>query len=411
MKAGTFKISWRNIGRNKKRTALALLAIAVGQFALLATNSIMRGYSDNIRLAITGPMIGHVQVHEPNWTEERAIDLYLDDVDEMITEIQKDESVNSAAARLYAPVLVAPQEEAFIASVVGIQVEAESKAYGLLSGFDEQLEKRKVLIGHRLAKKINAEPGQEIAVIGQAADGSLANDLYIIQDIIKCPVDLINQSGIVMSLDDAQELFVMPNEAHEIVIRNKIAGQSEAVADRLKKLPILDNTEIKPWQEIVPELVLILKYSDYTGYFVLFIIFFAAIAGIANTLMMSTFERFHEFGMLLALGSSPYRLVRMIIFEAVLIGLIGVLLGTVFGFTFVAATSNTGIDMASWGGNGGQAGDMGYMGLNLPLFIYPRIAGFDIIIGLVTVLFTSLVACIWPSWVAGKLEPMEAMRA
>ena len=52
MKAGTLKISWRNIGRNKKRTALALLAIGVGQFALLAANGIMRGYSDNIRLAI-----------------------------------------------------------------------------------------------------------------------------------------------------------------------------------------------------------------------------------------------------------------------------------------------------------------------------------------------------------------------
>ena len=198
---------------------------------------------------------------------------------------------------------------------------------------------------------------------------------------------------------------------HEIVVRDKAAGQAEAVAQRLKKIPILKHTEILPWQKIVPELVLILKYSDYTGYFVLIIIFFAAIAGIANTLMMSTFERFHEFGMLLALGSSPFRLVRMIIFEAILIGFIGVVIGTVFGLVFVAGTSNSGIDMASWGGHGGQASDMGYMGLNLPLLIYPKIAGFDIILGLVTVMFTSLVACIWPAWVAGKLEPMEAMRA
>jgi putative ABC transport system permease protein len=411
MKAGTFKISWRNIGRNKKRTTLALLAIAVGQFALLATNGIMRGYSDNIRLAITGPMIGHVQVHAPDWRQEHAIDLYLGDVNEMVSDIQTDPAVDSAAARLYAPVLVAPEEQAFIATVVGIQVDVESKAYGLLSGFNGKLEKGNVLIGHLLAKKIHAKEGREIAVIGQAADGSLANDLYKVQGIIKCPVDMINQAGVVMSLADAQELFVMPNEAHEIVIRDKISGQAEAVAERLKKMPILKNTEILSWQKIVPELVVILKYSDYTGYFVLFIIFFAAIAGIANTLMMSTFERFHEFGMLLALGSSPYRLVRMIIFEALIIGFLGVVIGTVFGLVFVAGTSNSGIDMASCGGHGSQAGDMGYMGLNLPLFIYPRIAGFDILLGLITVIFTSLVACIWPAWVAGKLEPMEAMRA
>jgi len=56
MQFSTLKIGWRNLGRNKKRTGLALLAIGVGQFALLATNGLMRGYADNIRLAITGPI-------------------------------------------------------------------------------------------------------------------------------------------------------------------------------------------------------------------------------------------------------------------------------------------------------------------------------------------------------------------
>ncbi len=145
---------------------------------------------------------------------------------------------------MYAPVLVAPEQQAYIATVVGIQVDAESKAYGLLSGFKEQARKTESFNRTSSREKNKSKTGQEIAVIGQAADGSLANDLYIIQDIIKCPVDMINQSGIVMSLDDAQELFVMPNEAHEIVIRDKTSGQSEAVAERLKQLPILKNTEI-----------------------------------------------------------------------------------------------------------------------------------------------------------------------
>ena len=410
MKLRTLQIAWRNIGRSKKRTGLALLAIAVGQFALLATNGLMRGYTENIQDAITGPMIGHVQIHEPNWTDERALDLVLYDVNEIIAAIQSDPAVDSASGRIYAPVLVAPQQDAFIATVVGIDVETESHDYGILSGFDKTLEKGQVFIGHRLAKKINAEPGQEIAVVGQAADGSLANDLYIVQDIIKCPVDLINLTGIVMSLEDAQQLFVMPDEAHEITIRAKESGQTDALTERLRQIPILENTEVQTWQEIVPELVLILKYSDYTGYFVLIIIFVAAIAGIANTLMMSTFERFHEFGMLLALGSRPLRIIRMIVFEAVLIGFIGVVIGTLLGLAFVVGTSESGIDMASWGGDG-QVEDMGYMGLNLPLHVFPKIQSSDIFLGFAAVMFTSLVASIWPAWIAGRLEPMEAMRA
>ena len=387
-----------------------MLAIGVGQFALLATSGLMRGYVDNIRDAITGPMIGHAQIHAENWRQERAIDLVLNDVNQMIARINDEPLVESAAARIYAPVLVAPKEEAFIATVVGLQIESESRPNGILSGLEQPLEKGKVLIGHLLSRKMNAQKGQEIAVIGQASDGSMANDLFVIQDIIKCPVDMINQSGVVMSLADAQRLFVMPNQAHEIAIRAESSVLSKEICSRLSKLPILEATEILPWEEIVPELESILQTSDYTSYFVLIIVFVAAIAGIANTLMMSTFERFHEFGMLLALGIRPFRIIRMIVLEALLLGVLGIVVGTIFGYGFILGTSDSGIDMASWGGDG-QVEDMSYMGLNLPLHVYPRLEQSDVMLGLAAVIFTSLVASIWPAWIAGRLEPMEAMRA
>lgn len=406
----TVQIAWRNLGRNKKRTALAFLAITVAQFAFLATDGFMRGYSDNIRLAITGPMVGHVQAHDPNWRQERALDLAIDDVDNIVSEIQSDPDVGNVSARIYAPVLVAPKQDAFIAIVIGLSIDAESSPYGILSGLKQSVEKGKVLIGYRLAKKINAKPGQEIAVVGQAADGSLANDLYIVQDIIRCPVDLVNQSGIVMSLQDAQQLFVMPNQANEIVIRARTSGKSREISNRLSQRPLFANIEILTWQEIVPELVLILKMSDYVGYFVLIIVVIAAIAGIANTLMMSTFERMHEFGMLLALGTRPMRIVRMIVCESIFIGVIGVVIGTVLGYGFVIGTAERGIDMASWGGEG-QVEEMAYQGLNLPLHIRPRLEPIDTLLGLVAVIVTSLLASVWPAWIAGRLEPIEAMRA
>jgi ABC-type lipoprotein release transport system permease subunit len=406
----TAQIAWRNLGRNKKRTALALLAIGVAQFALLATDGLMRGYSDNIRLAITGPMVGHVQAHHPNWRRERALDLAIDEVDGIVSTIQEDPDVADVSARIYAPVLVAPAEDAFVAMVVGLSVDSESNQYGVLSGLKAPLERGKVLIGHRLARKTNARPGQEIAVVGQAADGSLANDLYIVQDIIKCPADIINQSGIVMSLQDAQRLFVMPNQANEIVIRAKTSGKSRDITRRLSQKSLFAAIEVLPWEEIVPELVLILKMSDYVGYFALVIVFVAAIAGIANTLMMSTFERMHEFGMLLALGTRPMRIVRLIVCEAIFIGILGVAIGTVLGYGFVVGTAERGIDMASWGGEG-QVEDMAYQGLNLPLHIYPRLEPVDSLVGLIAVIITSMAASVWPAWIAGRLEPMEAMRA
>jgi ABC-type lipoprotein release transport system permease subunit len=213
-----------------------------------------------------------------------------------------------------------------------------------------------------------------------------------------------------MSLQDAQQLFVMPNQANEIVIRARTSGKSREISNRLSRKPLFANIEVLTWEEIVPELVLILKMSDYVGYFVLIIVFIAAIAGIANTLMMSTFERMHEFGMLLALGTRPMRIVNMIVCESIFIGIIGVAIGTVLGYGFVIGTADQGIDMASWGGEG-QVEDMSYQGLNLPLHIHPRLEPIDSLFGLAAVIVTSLLASVWPAWIAGRLEPIKAMRA
>lgn len=409
MRVSTWRIAWRNLGRNKRRTFLALLAIAVGQFALLATNGLMHGYADNIRLAITGPMIGHVQIHEPDWREERAMDLTIRDVDKVLEVVRADDEVKNAGARIYAPVLAAPERDAFGAVVLGVEVDVESTEYGLLSGLDQPLRQGEVLIGNRLARRMKAKPGQEIAIIGQAVDGSIANDLYTIKDIVSSPADIVNQSGVVMRLDDAQQLFYMPGEAHEIVIRAKTSGISGELTHRLAEQPALRGLEVADWKTIVPELVLVVEMADYMGYFVLILVFIAAIAGIANTFMMATFERIHEFGMLLALGTRPVRLVSLILVEATLLGILGVIVGTMLGGVFVAITHQTGIDMASWGGP--EASDIAYQGLNLPLEIHPRLTIVDPLVGLVAVIITALTAAAWPASLAARLEPMEAMRA
>ena len=404
----TLQIAWRNLGRSKKRTGLALLAIAVGQFALLATSGLMHGYADNIQAAITGPMIGHVQIHDPNWRDERALDLMLQDVNALLQTVAAYPQVESVAARIYSPVLVAPQQEAFVAMIVGVEPEVESREYGLLSGLDTPLEPGKVLIGYRLARKMQVEPGQEIAVIGQSVDGFMANALYRIQDVIRCPADMVNLSGIVMSLADAQTFLAMPDSAHEIVVRTGPSVDSQGLADALTQAPQLAGTEILAWQQLVPELVIVIKSADFTAYFVLVLVFIAALAGIANTLMMSTFERTHEFGMLLSLGCRPGRIALMIVMEALLIALLGILLGTILGYAFVAVTEESGIDMASRGDS--EADDLAFKGLALPLNVYPRLEPGDSLLGVVAILLTSLIASIWPTWVAARLEPMEAMR-
>lgn len=409
--ASTLRIAWRNLGRNWKRSLLALGAIALGQFAFLATAALMRAYGDDFHESITGPMIGHAQVHAPGWRDDRSIDLVLDGVEAMLEDIREDPEVASASARIYAPVLGALTEEGFMSMVVGVDPVAEHHESGLLPGIDFSTEmgEGRVLVGSGFAQKHSLERGAEIAVVGQDADGSIASGLFTVAGVVPSVVELVDNLGIVMTLADARELFAMSDQAHEIVIHVRdrdLLGQTVA---RLSAHPSLAGTEVLPWRDLVPQLVAIVEIMDTFLYFILFIVFVAAAAGIANTMLMSTFERNHEFGMLLSLGCGPGRLARMVTVEAVVLGFLGVAAGTILGYAFMLVTSRTGLDYAALGG--GASYEAAYKGLQMSSLVYPRLYAGDALAGVLAVFVTSLLSVIWPIARIARLEPMEAMRS
>ena len=410
MATSTLRIAWRNLGRNKKRSALALVAIALGQFVFLAVAALMNGYIDEFLESVTGPMVGHAQVHAPKWLDDRSIDLTIDDVSVVLKDIRSDPSVTNASARIYAPVLTALTEEGFMSFVVGVDPAEESYEEGLLPGFDgSRIGGGRVVVGYNFARSNGIEPGAELALVGQDIDGSIASGLFEVVDVIGSPVDIVNNLGVVMTLEDATYFLAMDDQAHEIVIHtNDVDAIDETVA-RLRALPSLQGLEVLPWQAVVPTMVGMLEMVDVFLYVVLMIVFVAAAAGIANTMLMSTFERKHEFGMLLSLGCGPGRLARMVTVEAVILGLLGVALGTALGLGLLAVTSQTGMDYAALGG-GQQSYEASWQGLNLSSMVYPKLYVKDVVAGLVAVFLTSLLSVLWPIARIVRMEPMEAMR-
>jgi ABC-type lipoprotein release transport system permease subunit len=407
----TLRIAWRNLGRNKKRTALAVAAIAVGQLAFLATAGLVTGYVDQFFADVTGPMVGHAQIHRPGWRDDRSVDLTLADVDGTLEGLRGDPNVANASARVFSPALAALTEEGFMGLVVGIDPGAESHEAGLLAGQapEGSLANGGVLVGHSFARRYDIQKGMELAIIGQDVDGSIANDLFTVSGIIATPVEAINTLGIVMSLDDAQELLAMWDQAHEIVIHVKDRELLSDTVTRLSSLPSLVDMEVLPWQELVPHVVNMVGFIDVWKLIILVIVFIAAAAGIANTMLMSTFERTHEFGMLLSLGCGPGRISRMAALEAILLGLIGVAVGTALGLGFVLLTAESGIDYAALSGR--STYEVGFKGLQLSSHVYPRVSLRDVLTGVVAVFLTAMLSVAWPVLHIVRLEPMEAMRS
>jgi ABC-type lipoprotein release transport system permease subunit len=200
----------------------------------------------------------------------------------------------------------------------------------------------------------------------------------------------------------------MPDEAHELIIHSRRPDDVAALARRLSALPSLTGAEVLDWQALAPEMLSLVKIVDLAGALVLVLVFLAAAAGVANTMLMATFERTREFGMLLALGARPSRIIRLVLAESIALGLMGALVGSAIGMTLVAITHRTGIDYAVM--TGGGPSELSFAGLRWSLRFYPTLLASDIIRAVGAVLITSIVASLWPAVRAGRLQPVRALR-
>lgn len=407
----TSRIARRNLGRNQKRTALALGAIALAQCGVLLIDGLIKGYDDAMVDAVTGPMLGHVQLHAPGWRADQNMDLSLERVHDKLASLRAVPGVARASARIYAPVLLALGDQGFVGVVMGIDPEQERGATGLLGTSPAALTRSEVLLGAGLAHAMAITVGDQVAIVGQATDGSIANDLYRIAGMVRSQVDLLQSSGVIMNLSDAQQLFVMEDQAHEISVHGRESSSASALAARISSRPELAGAEVKAWTELAPELTTMLRLHHLFTWVVVLLVFVAAAAGVANTMLMATFERNHELGMLLALGCAPARIVAMVALEALMLGLIGVVLGSALGVSanFLIARHG-GIDIAGLGGRDALE-KLTFAGMNCAFRIVPRCEPLTVVGGFLAVTITVLLSALWPALHAARLQPIEAMRA
>lgn len=412
----TVRIAWRNLGRNRWRTGLAVGAIALGQVTLVFVNCLMAGSFHSMFRTITGPLVGHVQIQHPHWREERATDLYVEDAAALMADLEALPDVVAVSPRRYAPALAArinPEggpADAEPAMIVGLETGAEAGAAGLLNALppDQLPGHGRVALGRVLANRLGASAGDEVALIGQDADGFPNSDLFTVSGVIDGTVDMVKTRGVVMAAEDAARFLAMPDEVHQVIVYGGDHEKAQELAAAVSALDSVADAEVQTWREAVPELVRLLGMKSKIDLIFLLILFVAAAAGVANTAMMSTFERTHEFGMLLAIGSRPGRVVGMVIIESVILGLVGVAVGSVIGGLAVWITSHTGIDYGALAGSDVQ--DFSYRGLSFSYVVYPRFEFRHVVFGVCAVTLTSVLASLWPAVLAARMEPVEAMR-
>jgi putative ABC transport system permease protein len=401
------RLAWRNVWRNRRRTLIALVAIALGLVFL----TFMDGATAGFQQAVFGNAVrlqgGNVQVHAPGYREKskRLPLLPLADAESIVRAARAEPQVIAASRRINTGGFVSSREATMPVVITGIEPEkeapvgllAENIAQGrYLASDDEDL----ILIGRGLADRLEVGVGDRITLVGCATHEQMRRRTMTIVGIYDLGLPEAEKRLVYVSLAEAQALFDLRDQATEVVIALESVGQERTVTEALRAA--LPGYEVDSWQELNPEMKQSLDVDKQVmNIFGLVVLLIAGI-GVLNLMLMAVFERTREIGLLAAMGLKRWELLALFLLEGVLIGLLGTLLGGVLGGLVVSAVGKVGIEFSS-------AAEMGEMMALMGDRLYPRLA-INLLLGrAVTVAIIAALASLYPAWRASRREPAEAL--
>ena len=413
------KMAWRNIWRHPRRTLLTTLAVAFASVILIFMLSFQFGSYEAMINASIKIHTGHLQVQAEGYQEKKAIRRVIEypgAVQEALVAIPEVEAV---APRARAFALVSSEERSFGIMGEGIDPAAEARVSTLRSiiregdylaaigGEDSGGEDLpKALMGYLLARNLKVRVGDELTVQGQGRDGSVAATVVTVGGIYRSGMDEYDRGALHIHLDHFQEVFAMGGGVHEIVVAGdrllSVGAIQSALAPSLAKIPNEHRLISLSWDEILPGLKQAIGMDLVSGAISYLILILVVAFSILNTFLMAIFERTHEFGVLMAIGTRPARLTRLVLIESAGMTLVGIGAGILIGCLLTGYYAAHGIHL-------GGASEL-FSQYGIPNTLHPRLTPITIAAGPLTVLFITLAAALYPALKIRSLKPVEALR-
>ncbi|PIU19629.1 MAG: ABC transporter permease [Elusimicrobia bacterium CG08_land_8_20_14_0_20_59_10] len=399
-----FRMALRNILRNRRRSLLTGLMMAGGFVLFSATIGLSEGTYGSIIDMFTRSRTGHAQVHAAGYLEKPSLYRAISDPVRAGRALDGLKEVKAWAPRVYAPSLAFAGSKTVGAQVMGLDPARERRAMRLESQLAEGVfvadePSSGVVISARLASALKIKTGDEFSLIGQGADGSIANDNFRVAGILSATESAFEAPWCLMHIDKAREFMALGGRAHEIAL--VFTDYREARADAaLAAAALADpSLDVQPWQvtekEFYQAMLLDKKGGDITNLIIMAIV----AVGVLNTLLMAVLERTREYGVLKALGTRPVFIFTLIMTEVLLLALLSSAAGALASFGLNYYLAAVGIPIPDPIRYGGVKFTRLLSAVTARTFTQPAL----------TVLLSALAVGIFPAIKAARVIPVKAL--
>ncbi len=400
----TLKIAFRNIFRQKRRSLLTALTMAGG--VILAAISI--GWSDGTYTTIiemfTRNRLGHIQLHKGNYRSRPSLYKTIRHYEQVGDTLSRIRGVEFWSPRLYAGGLASVRDKSAGIQLYGVDPELENKATHLnekiIEGKNLSTPSREALLGKGLANVLNASVGDSVVFLSQAADGSIANDRYTVVGLVESGDQMADRTAFYLHLVDAQQVMALPDQVHEIVVIASDLEMVDPLVDRIQSRLQNKELQVAPWQVFAKSFYQAMQ-ADVQGMWIMLLVIMLIVAvGVLNTVLMSVLERTREYGLLKAVGTRPYQILVLIIYEVSFLSLISIVVGTLVGIILNSTLAQQGVPLPQAFTYGGIEFTKMYTTVNLRSITLPAL----------TVLVTAVLVSIFPGIKAARNNPAKSMR-
>ena len=381
-------------------TIISVLGVLIGVAALTFVLSMMNGFEKEVRSRIIGTT-AHVTIFP-------AMGEGMDDYEALLPEINEEKHVVATAPFVYSKAAIASKVESDGIIVRGIDPKKEKEVSdiqeNLLAGsFDfEQTEVPGIVLGANLAERLGVSLGDEVVLFSMSKEDLTAG--WTIPKATKFQLVGMFETGMFeydaslsyISLKSAQKLFNLGDRVTGLQVKIDDLYKAKSIAQRLDeklgyRFYALD------WMHMHKNLFSWMALEKYAMFIVLSLIVAVAAFNIISTLIMVVLEKKKDIGILKSLGSTSSSIMRIFMFEGLVVGVVGTILGSVLGY-FLCWIQRT------------------FRIISLPAEIYfinslpvdTRVLDF-ILVALAAIAITFL-ATLYPAKKAADLAPVDAIR-
>jgi len=410
----TAVLAWRNLWRHSRRTWLTVGAMIFCNTLLVFLISLQLGSYQMMIENTLNSFSGHLQIQHASYNDDQKIHQSVPNVEQLAQRVRLQLGLESVAARGMAFALASSEQRSFGIQLVGVQPQFEASVSTLPGLVSEgrylgDPGAAEIVIGATLAMNLKVTVGDELTFLGSGLDGSFAAGVATVVGIVKTGFDQVDRSVAEVPLAWFQEVFSMGDAGHSVVVRlpsltavdasvaslrQFIAGSDERVG---AALAVLD------WNTLEPGLQQAIQSDMTSAWFMYGVLILLVAFSVLNTQLMSVLERTREFGVMLALGTRPGRLARLVGLETFIMATLGLAIGVLLGGLLSLYLSYAGFYYPGMEEMAAR--------FNLPDRMYPQISLLSLFWGPATVFVGAMLAAIYPATRLFSLQAVAAMRA